>query len=196
MRGVDKRMCGFTYATRIPQWLKITSFPQHILSKLLQPATAHQNVGFMHDVIYKNNHAELFFQVSKAVILVKLSTINNKGLPYEIIFVVYKPYLIIANIDVADGLANGAVDKLSYVELGDQNRVLWLWLLFPNSVGVKARGKVTGYANGIGREMVPINRRFATIPPNQNRSVHAKKETFLIETSLLLDNSQIEKRDI
>ncbi|GFY64463.1 hypothetical protein TNIN_470381 [Trichonephila inaurata madagascariensis] len=76
--------------------------------------------------------------------------------------------MITANIDVADGLANRAISKLSHVELGDQNRVLRFWLLFRNDVGVKARGKVTGYVNAkrIGREMLPINRRSATDPLN------------------------------
>ncbi|GFR17260.1 hypothetical protein TNCT_318091 [Trichonephila clavata] len=64
--------------------------------------------------------------------------------------------MINANIDVEDGLAN-----VSHIELGDQNRVLRF--LFPSGVGVKARGKVAGYANAkeITIEMVPINRRSA-----------------------------------
>ncbi|GFY34098.1 uncharacterized protein TNCV_4983011 [Trichonephila clavipes] len=48
-----------------------------------------------------------------------------------------------------------------------------------NGVGVKARGKVAGYANakGIGRKKAPINRRSATVPLNRNRSIHAKKKS-------------------
>ncbi|GFX46618.1 ATP-dependent DNA helicase [Trichonephila clavipes] len=93
----------------------------------------------------------------------KRSTIDTGGLQYKIIFVVDKPYMITANIDFADGLANGAVGKLSHFELDDQNRVLLVWLIFPNGVSVKAREKVSGYANakGIGREIIPINRRSA-----------------------------------
>ncbi|GFY16342.1 hypothetical protein TNCV_2349871 [Trichonephila clavipes] len=74
--------------------------------------------------------------------------------------------MITANIEAADGLANGAVGKLLQVELGDQNRVLRIWHLFPNGFDVKARGKVAGHANakGIGREMVPISQRSATVP--------------------------------
>ncbi|GFY12136.1 hypothetical protein TNCV_3096901 [Trichonephila clavipes] len=53
----------------------------------------------------------------------KLSMIDTERLPYKTIFAVDKPYVITANIDVADGLANGAVGKLSHVELYDQNRV-------------------------------------------------------------------------
>ncbi|GFX22714.1 serine-enriched protein [Trichonephila clavipes] len=39
----------------------------------------------------------------------KLSMIDTGGLPYEIIFLVDKPYMITANIDLVDGLANGVV---------------------------------------------------------------------------------------
>ncbi|GFY57155.1 ATP-dependent DNA helicase [Trichonephila inaurata madagascariensis] len=88
--------------------------------------------------------------------------------------------MITANIDVADGLANGDLSKLSHFALDDQNRALRVWLLFPNGVGVKVRGKVVGYANakGIGGEMAPINRRYATVPLNLNRSIHAKRNNF------------------
>ncbi|GFY57970.1 ATP-dependent DNA helicase [Trichonephila inaurata madagascariensis] len=85
-----------------------------------------------------------------------------------------------ANIDIAEGLVNGAVAKLSHFELDELNIDLQVWLLFPNNVGVKARRKVAGYASAkeIGREMVPINHRSATAPLNQNRSIHAKRNHF------------------
>ncbi|GFY54623.1 hypothetical protein TNIN_238051 [Trichonephila inaurata madagascariensis] len=53
--------------------------------------------------------------------LPKLSKIDTGELPYEIIFVVDKLYMITANIYVADELVNGAEGKLSHVELDDQN---------------------------------------------------------------------------
>ncbi|GFX38942.1 ATP-dependent DNA helicase [Trichonephila clavipes] len=88
--------------------------------------------------------------------------------------------MITANIDVADGLASGAVGKLSHGELDDQNRVLRVWLLLPNGGGVEAQGKMVGYANakGIGREMVPINRRSETVHLNRNKSIQAKRNNF------------------
>ncbi|GFY20537.1 ATP-dependent DNA helicase [Trichonephila clavipes] len=112
-----------------------------------------------------------------------LNVLDTVMLLYEIAFFVDKPYLITANIDVADGLANGTVGKLSHFELDDQNRFLGDWLLFPNGVGVKARGKVAGYGNakGIGREVVPINRRSETVPLNLNRSMHAIRNHFPIK---------------
>ncbi|GFX06513.1 hypothetical protein TNCV_3017471 [Trichonephila clavipes] len=70
-------------------------------------------------------------------------------------------------------------EPVSHVKLDDQDRVLGVWFLFLNGVGVKARGKVTGYANpkGIGREMLPLTRSSATVL-NRNRLIHAKRNHF------------------
>lgn len=46
----------------------------------------------------------------------KMKTADMNGLPYEIIFVVEKMYMITKNIDVADGLANGSIGKLKLIE--------------------------------------------------------------------------------
>ncbi|GFY43940.1 hypothetical protein TNIN_462361 [Trichonephila inaurata madagascariensis] len=85
--------------------------------------------------------------------------------------------MITENINVADGLANGALDKLTHIEFDDNSRALEVWLLFPNGVGVKDRGKLAGYVNQkeIGREMVPINRRSATVPVYRSKSIHAQR---------------------
>ncbi|GFW56841.1 ATP-dependent DNA helicase [Trichonephila clavipes] len=107
--------------------------------------------------------------------------------------------MITANIDVAIVLTNSAVGKFSHVELDDQNTVLRVLLLFPNRVGVKARGKVAGYANakGIRREMVHINRRSATVSLNRNESIHAKRNNFQLKPaySLTINKSQGETFD-
>ncbi|GFS57535.1 uncharacterized protein TNCV_1401971 [Trichonephila clavipes] len=96
----------------------------------------------------------------------KLIVIDIGTLPYEIIFVVDKPYMITATIDVVDGLADGVVGKLSHVELSNQNRVL--------------------------QEMVPINRKSATAPLNRNRSIHAKRNNFSLKpaSSLTVQKSK------
>lgn len=46
----------------------------------------------------------------------KLSTIEMNGLPTEIILAVKKPYMITTNVDVSDGLANGAIGYLRMIE--------------------------------------------------------------------------------
>lgn len=63
----------------------------------------------------------------------KMSVIDTGGLPYEIVFVLYKSYIITTNIDVSDGLANGAVGKLVHIEQNEQNAVTRVWLTFENS---------------------------------------------------------------
>lgn len=49
----------------------------------------------------------------------KMSIIDTGGLPYETIFVQGIYYMITTNINVSDGLANGAVGKLVHIERDD-----------------------------------------------------------------------------
>lgn len=44
------------------------------------------------------------------------------GVPYELILVIGPPYMITANIDVSDGLANGAIGQLEFIEYSDNNQ--------------------------------------------------------------------------
>ncbi|CAF4930975.1 unnamed protein product [Pieris macdunnoughi] len=52
--------------------------------------------------------------------LYKMSLIDTGGLPYETVFVPNVFYMITTNIDVSDGLANGAVGKLVHLEFNDE----------------------------------------------------------------------------
>lgn len=60
----------------------------------------------------------------------KKSVIDTGGLPYYITFVVGKHYLITTNIDVTDGLCNGAVGKLVHLEFDESNTLIRVWLEF------------------------------------------------------------------
>lgn len=51
----------------------------------------------------------------------KLKTADMNGLPYELILVVEKMYMVTKNIDVADGLANGSIGKLKLIEYYGSN---------------------------------------------------------------------------
>ncbi|GFX04748.1 hypothetical protein TNCV_2247311 [Trichonephila clavipes] len=53
----------------------------------------------------------------------KMKTDETGGLPYELILVLNRPYMITNNIDVAEGLSNGTVGKLYHVER-DENVVI------------------------------------------------------------------------
>lgn len=77
----------------------------------------------------------------KALFRIKLhkkSVIDTGGMPYQITFVTGKYYLITTNIDVCDGLCNGATGKLVRLE-SNENEVIRVWLEFPSSdkIGMK-----------------------------------------------------------
>lgn len=118
--------------------------------------------------------------------VLKLTTAESGGLPYEIIFVIGFPYIITTNIDVADGLANGAVGDLCHIEFKDE-KIIRIWLKFPAvcKAGRKARKKYAAYAekNSIDPLAVPIGLRRAHISLNQNKTVHLDREHFPVECS-------------
>ncbi|XP_044588740.1 uncharacterized protein LOC123267918 [Cotesia glomerata] len=109
----------------------------------------------------------------------KISLIDTGGLPYETVFVVNVFYMITTNIDVSDGLANGAVGRLVYIEYNDDRDVNVVWLEFPNSlkIGQKIRRKVAGHvaAHQISKTAVPITRRSSTIPLNNSKTINVKR---------------------
>lgn len=55
--------------------------------------------------------------------LYKIKTDNTGGLPYEIILVLNRLYMITNNIDVAGGLLNGTVGKLCHVKRDDNDDI-------------------------------------------------------------------------
>ncbi|XP_053596141.1 uncharacterized protein LOC103578666 [Microplitis demolitor] len=109
----------------------------------------------------------------------KMSLIDTGGLPYETVFVVNVFYMITTNIDVSDGLANGAVGRLVYIEYNDDRDVKVVWLEFPNSlkIGQKIRRKVAGHvaAHQISKTAVPITRRSSTISLNNSKTINVKR---------------------
>ncbi|GFT95330.1 ATP-dependent DNA helicase [Trichonephila clavipes] len=74
-----------------------------------------------------------------------MSLIGTNGLPYQTIYVNNIYYMITTNIDVTDGLANGAVGKLIHVETNHEGLVKTIWLEFPDlpQIGGKLRHKKT-----------------------------------------------------
>ena len=72
-----------------------------------------------------------------------MSLIDTGSLPYIITFVIGKPYLITTNIDVNDGLVNGAFGKLVHLQFKDYNSIHSVWFEFQNSpkIGQCARKK-------------------------------------------------------
>lgn len=101
--------------------------------------------------------------------VLNMRSIDTGGVPYKTTFAVGFPYMLITNIDVADGLANGAVGELRHIEYND-GKLIRLWLKFPGVCnGRKTRAKFAGYAihHNIDREAVPINMRHVTFSLNK-----------------------------
>ncbi|GFY73531.1 hypothetical protein TNIN_31071 [Trichonephila inaurata madagascariensis] len=101
--------------------------------------------------------------------------------------------MITENINVADGLANGAAGKLSHIELDIQNRVLGVGSYFQTALVIKHEEK--WLAMQMQKESV-----VSTVDLQQFLSTEIDrfilKEIIPIETSLHLDNSQIAWRAI
>ena len=125
-----------------------------------------------------NNTEQLNFVTQK---LHEMTVIDTGGLPYEITFVLNKFYLITTNIDVSDGLANGAIGRLVRIEY-NEDKIKRVWLDFPNSpkTGQEIRRKSAAYAqqHDISRLAVPILPRTSSIPLNNNKTIVAKRQHF------------------
>ncbi|GFW30109.1 ATP-dependent DNA helicase [Trichonephila clavipes] len=64
---------------------------------------------------------ETFFFVHQK--LHKMSLIDTNGLPYQTVYVNNIYYMITTNIDVTDGLVNGAIGRLVHAETNDEGLV-------------------------------------------------------------------------
>ncbi|GFY02764.1 uncharacterized protein TNCV_3506441 [Trichonephila clavipes] len=123
----------------------------------------------------------------------KISVVESGGLPYSLKLAVGYPYMITMNLDVEDGLVNGAIGTLKYIEYLTEDeqvtiygtteedvesstrirkRVL-LWLEFPNpSMGqlcrVKAKPHVMCKRDVLDLRWTPIVTRADNIPLGGN----------------------------
>ncbi|GFW62600.1 ATP-dependent DNA helicase [Trichonephila clavipes] len=88
-----------------------------------------------------------FCTVEEAEARCPQDVIDTNGLPYQThtVYVNNIYYMITTNIDVTDGLANGAVGKLVHVETSDEGLVKGIWLEFAvlPQIGGKLRRKKT-----------------------------------------------------
>ena len=157
-----------------------------------------KSISVAEDNFNCNNYEQLSHCKKK---LNAMFIIDTGGLPYETYLVNGKPYLITTNIDVEDGLANGAIGILDYIEYFENNeeieyqdnlaineeneklKIKRLWLRFDNNnVGLKARRKAIHHITkkNIPKDLVPIERRNANIYFNKNRTLSLKRNHFPI----------------
>ncbi|KAH7940839.1 hypothetical protein HPB49_006591 [Dermacentor silvarum] len=143
---------------------------------------------------YANEEAMLKAQAKVA----KMSNAEFANLPRQILLVVDKPYMITANIDVIDGLVNGAVGTLKLCERsvdgagGEEDFPRRLWLHFDGpATGKLARLRSThavSEASRLGYEVyaawVPIEPRNATLTIDRKTGVACKRTQFpLVQAS-------------
>jgi hypothetical protein len=79
--------------------------------------------------------------------------------------------MLTTNVDVSDGLANGAVGKLCHTDHDNDDEVSRVWIIFPNpeKVGRKIRSKISRYMldHKICKTAVPIARSFIPLMPSE-----------------------------
>ncbi|XP_065305470.1 uncharacterized protein [Dermacentor albipictus] len=69
------------------------------------------------------------------------SRIETGNLPPMVVLCLEKPYMLLRNIDITDGLVNGMVGKLKLIEYDAQGEPSRVWLQCPPGVGILAKGK-------------------------------------------------------
>nr|XP_029715803.1 uncharacterized protein LOC109402861 [Aedes albopictus] len=122
----------------------------------------------------------------------KMSVVEAGGLPYLLRLVVGTPYMITTNIDVEDGLVNGAIGELMFVEHSEddpQQQIVKLWFNFENSsigkaLRVKARPLVYSKPGVLNPEWTPIAKRSANI--NLNGGVKCRRMQFPVVSACAL----------
>ncbi|XP_063979337.1 uncharacterized protein LOC135163656 isoform X2 [Diachasmimorpha longicaudata] len=118
----------------------------------------------------------------------KMKPDETGGLPYDLILVPNRPYMITTNIDVGDGLSNGTVGTLIHIESNENDEITRIWLKFPKSAGhkrkIKARNDIERL--GIDRDAVPISAQTSSIPLNSNKTIVAKRKHFPLVSALAM----------
>lgn len=101
----------------------------------------------------------------------KMSVVEAGGLPYLLRLIVGMPYMITTNVEVEDGIVNGAIGELMYVEQNDddpQQQIARLWINFENvAIGkmlrIKSRPLVFSRPGVLQPHWTPITRRSSNI---------------------------------
>ncbi|GFV57764.1 ATP-dependent DNA helicase [Trichonephila clavipes] len=118
----------------------------------------------------------------------KMKTDETGGLPYELILVLNRPYMITNNIDVADRLSNGTVGKLYHVERDENGDIIRIWLKFPKSCGRKQAKKLRNLSArlNLDDDAVPITSQTSSVALNNNKTIIAKRKHFPLVSALAM----------
>ncbi|XP_062556879.1 uncharacterized protein LOC134221708 [Armigeres subalbatus] len=121
----------------------------------------------------------------------KMSVVEAGGLPYMLRLTIGMPYMITTNVEVEDGIVNGAIGELMYIEQSDddpEQQVARLWLKFENdSIGrilrVKSRPLVHSKPGVLQQDWTPIGKRSVNVSLG---SVKCKRVQFPVVSACAL----------
>lgn len=160
---------------------KVNEYNSSILNSL-----ENKTVSLASDVFVGCHNAELAHFVRQK--LHKMKPDETGGLPYELILVPNRPYMITINMDVADGLSNGTVGQLLHIESDENDEIMRLWFKFSKSIGQKRATKFRSDIArlGIDKDAVPISVQSSSIPLNKNKTIVAKRKHFALISALAM----------
>ncbi|XP_058821105.1 uncharacterized protein LOC131683287 [Topomyia yanbarensis] len=115
-----------------------------------------------------------------------MSVAETGCLPYMVRLVLGMPYMVTTNVDVEDGLVNGAIGELKYVEYDEDDaheEIVKLWIKFDSdTIGavlrLKSRPLVYSKPGILQPDWTPISRRSANI--KLSSSIKCKRIQFPI----------------
>lgn len=103
-------------------------------------------------------------------------------------------YILTANIDVADGLANRTIEKLVHFDRNDNDSIWLLFLECKEKVGAVVRSAARSFMieHNIDSYSILIFRRNATIYFNKQMMIFSKRNHFSIASAygLIIHKSQ------
>ncbi|GFU16409.1 ATP-dependent DNA helicase [Trichonephila clavipes] len=149
----------------------------------------------------------------------KMSVVESGGLPYSLKLAVGYPYMITMNLDVEDGLVNGAIGTLKYIEYLTEDeqvtiygttevdvepqpststrirKTVRLWLEFPNPsmdqlCRVKAKPHVMCKRDVLDLKWTPIVTRAANIPLGGNIKCRRNQFPVVSASAITIHKSQ------
>ncbi|XP_055623676.1 uncharacterized protein LOC129767083 [Toxorhynchites rutilus septentrionalis] len=108
---------------------------------------------------------------SSRIKLYKMSCVETGGLPYLLRLSIGMPYMVTTNVDVEDGIVNGAIGELKYVEQDEDDsgqQFVKLWFKFESdAIGaaarIKSRPAVYSRPDILQSDWTPISKRSANI---------------------------------
>lgn len=113
--------------------------------------------------------------------LAELPTKSTYGLPRTVNLQIGIRYMVTTNLDVADGLFNGACGIMKYIELSSNNSTQCVWLKFDDhSIGAAARSdrKNISECLKLKSDLTPIPKVKRCSPVTKKGKVHICREQF------------------